>query len=503
MSRSSRRILLFWCAAFPFSFNPAVAAEGTWENVYFDGSRIGSVHTTTAPGENAGLATLRTNQELKLTFRRYQDKVELRMDQGSEETQDGKILSVFMRQYQGEAQRLELVGEVQNDGSMRVTVDRGRIERTIPWSKDVMSVRRMEQFFRDRKLQAGDRFSIKVYEPIYNTVVTLQVEVRDQEEVIIEGAKLRVHRVEMTPEKLNSANGPIQLPSRIWWLDQAGVPVRKQYELAGVGNIILVRAGEKEAREPVANPARSPDIGINSLLPLDRRIVNPHRTRSVKFRITLKDAVDPSTALVQDEHQDITRIVGQVVEVVVHPVLDPAARPNAARPGPEYTDSCPFLDSDNREVQRLAKLAAADEQDAWKRARRIESWVRWNLTRDNSAPLVSAGAIASQPRGDCRHHAFLTAAMCRAQGIPSRTAIGVVYVEKDRRPHLGFHMWTEVWIEGTWRGLDSTLGQGRIGATHLKITDHHWQGVRSLTPLLPLVQLVGKMSIEVVEVLQD
>jgi transglutaminase-like putative cysteine protease len=87
--------------------------------------------------------------------------------------------------------------------------------------------------------------------------------------------------------------------------------------------------------------------------------------------------------------------------------------------------------------------------------------------------------------------------MCRAEGVPARTAVGLIYVEKTAKPYFGFHMWTEVFIDGQWLGLDGTLGQGSIGAAHLKIADHSWHGVESLTPLLPVNRILGKTSIEV------
>jgi hypothetical protein len=94
----------------------------------------------------------------------------------------------------------------------------------------------------------------------------------------------------------------------------------------------------------------------------------------------------------------------------------------------------------------------------------------------------------------------LAAAMCRAVGVPSKTAIGLVYVNKGGKPMMGFHMWTEVWINGEWIAIDPTLGLGHVGATHLKITDHSWHDTQALTPLLPVVRVLGKLKIEVLSV---
>ena len=90
--------------------------------------------------------------------------------------------------------------------------------------------------------------------------------------------------------------------------------------------------------------------------------------------------------------------------------------------------------------------------------------------------------------------------MCRAEGVPSRTAIGLIYVEKAGKPSFGFHMWTEALIDGQWLALDGTLGQGFVGADHLKVADHSWHGVESLTPLLPVNRILGKTTIEVLSV---
>ena len=93
---------------------------------------------------------------------------------------------------------------------------------------------------------------------------------------------------------------------------------------------------------------------------------------------------------------------------------------------------------------------------------------------------------------------MLTTALCRAEGIPARTAPGLVYVEKAGRPFLGFHMWTEAWIEGRWRGLDACLGP--VGVGHVKVSDHSWHDVQSQTPLLPVARVLGKMAIDLVSV---
>ena len=88
--------------------------------------------------------------------------------------------------------------------------------------------------------------------------------------------------------------------------------------------------------------------------------------------------------------------------------------------------------------------------------------------------------------------------MCRAAGVPSRTAVGLLYVNHPvKQAVMGFHMWAEVWIDGQWRPIDAVLGRGYVGATHLKISDHSWHDVQSLTPLFPVYRVLGKLDIQV------
>src|SRR5262249_23152603 len=159
---------------------------------------------------------------------------------------------------------------------------------------------------------------------------------------------------------------------------------------------------------------------------------------------------------------------------------------------------CHYLDHEDTRIKEMARYAVGSEKDDWKKAQKIERYVKNHLSNDNSAELVPASQIAKTRRGDCRHHAFLTAALCRAAGLPSRTALGLLYVNRGS-PYLGFHTWVEVLIDGRWLGIDSTLGKGGVSATHVKITQHSWHEVQSLTPLLPVSRVTGKLTVEVLK----
>ena len=102
----------------------------------------------------------------------------------------------------------------------------------------------------------------------------------------------------------------------------------------------------------------------------------------------------------------------------------------------------------------------------------MEKYVRDKLEKKNfSTALASAAEVAEKLEGDCTEHAVLLAAMLRAKQIPSRVAVGIVYVELNKQPSFGGHMWTEAWLDDKWVPLDATLGRGGTHAGHIKLGD--------------------------------
>ena len=73
----------------------------------------------------------------------------------------------------------------------------------------------------------------------------------------------------------------------------------------------------------------------------------------------------------------------------------------------------------------------------------------------------------------------------------------IIYGEVRGNPVFAFHMWTEVWVQKQWRAIDATLGQGGIGAMHLKISDQSWKDEITAAPLLPTLRVLGRVSIEI------
>ena len=487
------------CAALLLAASFAVAAdapklpEDTYEIALLDGARVGYCHTSVRKNDGDG-KELRVTSSLELTLRRFSTQVRLRMDSGTIESPEGKVLGVFMKQNAGSSKQVELSGVVTDEDKLQVKIE-GRGERRVAWSKDVLGARAQEALFAQKKPKVGDKFTFRRYEPIYNAVLTVRAEVKAAEEVDVLGKKQKLVRVELTPDELKGNNVTIKPSKAVWWLDDSFAVVRKQAELDGLGTVVFVRTTKEKALAPSTGPTA--DVGKRSLVPLNKAVARPYDTRTVTYRVTVKDEDDPASLFVRDEHQEAKKAKGGTFDLIVHPVKPGDSGKEKA--GEEYLGTSHYIDHDDARIKEMTRLAVGAEKDAWKKAVRIERYVKNHLTNDNAADLAPASQIAKTRRGDCRHHAFLTAAMCRSAGLPSRTCIGLLYVNRGG-PYLGFHTWVEVLVDGRWLGIDSTLGKGGVSATHVKVTQHSWHEVQSLTPLLPVSRVTGRLKVEVIEV---
>jgi hypothetical protein len=476
------------------------AEEDVWNVAYLEGARAGFVHTSVREITEKGGKVLRTMSELDLTLRRQGQLIRMRMKTGSEETPDGKVTGVFMDQYQGDRPQLSLKGVVV-DGQLEVNVNgSARLHTRVPWNDEVIGLYRQQHLFQERKVKPGDKFSFLSFEPVLSTVVTNRVTVKDYEEVQLLKTKKRLLRVETVPDKVDAQGSGVQLPGLTSWLDEDLLPVRSTFEMPGLGTLVLYRGTKKdvEARGP---PPELPDILKKSVIPIRTVIAQPDETLSAVYRITVKGEADPATAFVQDSRQKPKNVKGDTFNLYVRAKRAPEPVANAEGPKGEFLESCHWINSDDPRIQAYARQAVGKETDPWAKARCIEGWVHSQMRVAFDEPFAPAGEAARTLRGDCRQYCLLTTAMCRAAGVPSRTALGLCYGnDRQRGPVMAFHMWTEVWVNGDWVGIDATRGQGYVGATHIKISDHSWHNTQSLTPLLPVFRVLGKLSIDVVSI---
>jgi transglutaminase-like putative cysteine protease len=200
------------------------------------------------------------------------------------------------------------------------------------------------------------------------------------------------------------------------------------------------------------------------------------------------------------------RLSGNVIELTDPRLLQPGP---IDRDAAQYVAPEPFIESDDPVIRAEAEQAvrgAATDRD---RAERLTRHVSSLLDKKPTVSLPSAREVLRTKVGDCNEHTVLLVAMARSIGMPSRIAVGLVFMHGA----FYYHAWPEVYItEGAGRGLsraesrglsraesrglwlpvDPTLNQFPADATHLRLARG---GLDRQAVILPLI---GRLKVTVI-----
>jgi hypothetical protein len=179
-----------------------------------------------------------------------------------------------------------------------------------------------------------------------------------------------------------------------------------------------------------------------------------------------------------NDNQSMRRLKNGKVIVTVRPVAAPAGVrfPYKGKDKTilEAMQPTRFLQSDHKDIIKLAHRAIGQTKDAGEAVKGIESFVaNYVEVKDLSVGYASAAEVAASRQGDCSEHAVLAAALCRAVGIPAQMVVGIAYV-KDFAGRQGFggHAWTQAYVGSKWVGLDAAFkgtGRGGYDAGHIAL----------------------------------
>jgi transglutaminase-like putative cysteine protease len=387
---------------------------------------------------------------------------------------------------------------VGNRLEMDTIVQERKTSAVMRWSPQYGGFTAPVQSLLRKPMQPGERRTLESLQPGFIQLATTEFLARDWEKVSLpDGVKelLPIDSVTILPDA--------QKTQAILWIDRSGETLKLHSKEM---NIDIVRTTKADALN--RNAGELLDINTATAVKLDRPIPNAHETKKIRYRLHL-EGDDPAKAFPAGPTQQIKPIDANTAELTVFSIRAGQKEGNADAPAdpPGAADRAPnsMLQSDDPLVVSLADEAAGQETDPWKTALRLEEFVHGYINmKDFSQVFASAAEVAKTREGDCTEHAVLLAALCRVKKIPARVAIGLVYTQRATTegpsPEFAYHMWAEVFIDGRWIPLDATLGRGGIGAAHLKVAHSNLQGASMYSSFLPVVQVVGRLKVEVPDV---
>jgi len=467
---------------------PIPETEETWQVLYLAGQRVGYARIQMAPVEIEGQIQVRTAAETMLTIKRFGQVLRMSTTLESRETLSGDLVQFHFAMANPPASSSSTTGTIANGTlSLAKEVDGRKTTLSQPWTAGVKSPTYQDRLLRLKPLKSGETTTVETFFPEFNKPGTVTIEAGDYEEIaLLNGEKQRL-------QKLVVSNSLLPAAKTKAWVNAAGQSIKSSTSMLGT-EMVTYTVPKAEALKSLS--VEELDLGIATLVKVTR-IPDPYATQQVVYQIAIEDA-DPSTEIPTGDTQTLKKISDHVSQLTVTAI----PLPDSATIGDvdaAYLGSNDYLQVNDEKVRQHAQAAAGSLTDPAAIARSMEVYVQRTLSKKNfSTALASAGEVARNLEGDCTEHAVLLAAMLRSKGIPSRVAVGLVYI--DNPPAFGGHMWTEAHLNGQWIPLDGTLGRGGIGATHIKLGDASFDDKDGapLAAFASLMSIIGKLQIEIV-----
>ncbi|MEX2288346.1 MAG: transglutaminase family protein [Planctomycetaceae bacterium] len=459
-----------------------------WQVINVDNQRVGYAHTMTSTIQQGSVSIVRTTTDEKLKIVRSGDPLEISVMLTTEETVSGDLVSYHLQLKNPPAAPTVATGRVKGNRLEIETNVAGRKSSSwIDWQSDVKSPAYPERLIHTSPLKPGETRRFRVLSPEFSKIMSLEwVADRSRTVKLFDGTRQDLLAIRVT----NSLTP--QIPLRAY-VDASGEIHKVETELLGKPMETYTVSAE-EAMKELSGQAF--DIGLASLVK-SGVLKGGHRTTKAVYRISIPGN-DPAKSFPEGPTQHAKKVDNGTIELTVTALAIPTLAKRI--PGqPEYLMPTRFLQSDDSHVIEHARHAASGHGNPVDVAVSLEKYVHRKLAKKNfSTALASAAEVAKTLEGDCTEHAVLLAAMLRARDIPSRVAMGLVYIEGAEA--FGGHMWTEAWLDGRWIPLDATLGRGGIGAGHLKMADSSLadDAPAPFSAFLPLIEVLGTIKIHVV-----
>ena len=496
MTRKSRigRYAALFVAIWGTAGRGAEGVRESWDAIYIAGQRVGYFHTAVTPLEEKGKPYARVQVDMSLTFKRGRDLVTIDTLYGTIESPEGQVLRLDSRTAASQTE-MRIHGDVEN-GKMTLTLEGSgeKQKQTIDWGADVRGPYGAEMSMARTPMKPGEAREVKTFIPDLNRVGVAKLNAKEMENIQLGGG---VRRDLLKVEQVTLVDGKA-LPgmSQTHWVDANGQILKSFVD--ALGGMETYRTTKEAATRAV--PLNKFDLNEASMLKVARKITKPYERKEIVYSVTLKDE-DAKAVLPTDRRQTL---LPSSENPKMGTLTIKTAGPLAGEPGPEAVDAQylranAMITSNDETVTRLAKQAVGSETDPWRKAEAIQHWVFQNMKRKNfETAFAAANEVARNLEGDCTEHAVLTAAMCRAQGVPARVVVGLLYDE----PHssFGFHMWNEVYVNRRWVAIDSAWDQNDVDAVHVKLSEASLDGIAPYETFLSVVRVFNKMTIEPLEI---
>ncbi len=447
--------------------------EEYWTGITFNGSRIGFNHLRIEP-DTDGLYRVENRAVLAFRLLGLDKNVTLQ----STDWVDANLRLVrFTRSQDMDASRQEVSGHVAS-GEVYFSVDSAGDSQAFSIDLDGPAYPTSVLLLlpRARGLTPGHTYEFRVFDGESRSLMDAHQEIGNLEQS--EQFSGRAYRV-------TTRMGSNEFIS---WLYPDGRPA---LELSLGGAVVSTLETEQAALEYIATGAlNKQEVLIDfSRVHVAEPIPSPRSLSRMRIRVQgiPGDFPVPRPGSGQSCSRDNDALVCEV-----RSPRDPGSPIDTSPPGPSALAASVAAPIHAPEISRTAAAIAGDAAPAAEKARRLLRWLQQNIVAE-AVDSFSALDVLAKRRAECQGYSYLYTAFARSIGIPTRVVNGLVYSELVEG--FLYHTWTESFIDGAWVTIDPIFSQYGADATHLRL-------LTGETPadLAPLLGLIGRISVEVLEI---
>lgn len=438
---------------------PAGAKADSDETEYFaifmEGKKVGHAIQNRVVSDGKVISS----EEITITVSRMGVSMTVQIKRTSTETTAGEPLGFDVEQKLG-AMVMKVTGRVDKQGKVSMTTALMGSEQksAFQWPQGAVMDEGLRLLTIKNGLEEGLLYFAKIFEPTMQQALHAQIRVGARQSIDLLGRVVEATKV-TTTFNMHGAGEVVGTS----YVDDDFHLLKDITPIAGIQVEMVACAkefalGRNDIVELIdkmflASPVSLDDLGA---------------ARSITYYLAPTGDV-PDLVIPSSDNQKVQKLKDGRIILTVEPVAAPAGGKFPYK-GPdeavlEATKPTRFLQSDNEQIIDLARRAVGDSTDAAEAARKIESFVSEYIeNRTLSVGYASAAEVAASKQGDCSEFAVLTAAICRAVGIPAQVVVGVAYVN-DFGGHQGFggHAWAQAYVGGKWIGLDAAFKGSQRG----------------------------------------
>ena len=450
-----------------------------WTGIVFNGAKIGFTHLRLQPVEKApGRFELNSEAYLRFRLLMFDKTIKLR---SHDRIAADLTLQSFEYDYNLDGNRQQLIGK-RHDGRLEyMVISRGSTSKlSVPLDGPLYSAACIHMYPVLYGLELGRQYRYPVFDGETRTIQIVEQKILSFEESdLFEGPAYKM-KTRMQGQEVTT------------WLDPQGRPVLEM----SMGGVIISALESKLAAQRYLTEAainKEETIIDFSLIRTEKKLKNPEKVSDLTIRISSKNA---KFQTIRDDRQQCTDS-GRTIICRIRTRADPAGGSNEEQEpdnSQKYLLPSGSIPTGHPRVQNLSKSITKGKHETDQKITALTEWIRQNI-RQEPVDAFTAIDVLEGKRAECQGHALLYTALARSVGIPSRVVNGIVY-SSDFKGFL-YHAWAESLVKDRWVAVDPTLHQYPADATHIKFVEGE-----NPSDLLPLINLIGNLRIEILHVVQ-